>query len=134
LQILPWFVAHIVPSGLLDTLRHIEAPVVHEIASFSQSLAKVQVFPAAQTMHAPAPLQTFPPAVVHKSPGPRLVVATHTGAPVAQLYVPFLQSFPVGVQGSPSGHDTHEPVALQTFPPAVLHSDPGALLPVSAQT
>ena len=118
---------------MLPLSRHCDVPVAHEVAAVWQGFMDVHV-PTTQAMQTPLPLQTFPPDVVHTVPPALLVPATHTGAPVAHENVPFLQSLPVGMQGSPSGHDTHEPVALQTLPPAVLHAVPAVLLVVSVHT
>lgn len=86
-----------------------------------------------QGMHAPLPLQMLPPAVAHGVPGALLVVvAVHTGPPEEQLIIPTMQSFPLGLQGSPAGQVTQVPTVLQTVP--VPHVVPAVLFAISVHT
>jgi hypothetical protein len=124
------FVPHVVPAVLLPLSTQVVAPVMQDVIPVRQTPGLlVQVDPAVQATHVPAPLQTM--FVPHVVPAALLPPSTHVIVPVVHDVVPVRQTPGLPVQVDPAVHALHIPL-LQT--PVVPHAVPLATFPVSAQT
>ena len=101
-----------VPPALFVLSTHAWEPVAHENVPFLHMLVGWQAMLIVHVPQVPAPSHTM--LVPHAVPGPLLVLSVHTGAPVAQDMVPFLQPF----EGwhVPVAQATHVAALVQTIP------------------
>jgi hypothetical protein len=120
-------VPHGVPFATLPVSAQTEAPVTHEVAPVLHLFMGVQVAPAVHETQLPSLQTRFVPQVV---PLTRFLPVSAQVIAGEQAWVPAWQAF-VGVQGTPTVHDTQAPELHTRFVPQDV---PLATFPDSAQT
>jgi len=112
-----WLLPQLVPPGLFGPSMHAGTPLPHSSCPSRQAFElPVHAPPCAQSMHAPAGLQTL--SVPHGEPAIRCIaVSVHAGAAPLQSSAPTTQRFGFVPHGLPCTHAVHMPLAHTFVPP-----------------